>query len=213
MSGRRLISLGIVAALHIAIIAALLTLSHEKITMPHAATSEELIWFLPLPSRKTAVVPERRQRRPSATVAPSSNPLPDYRGITIPQASPAPAPSLGGLHGSLFGCADLDKLSPEERVRCGSALAVPDNTVDFHDGVNRSRSAALWEHGRERKNAPLLLPCMNPYGFSPLGTALCLAKSAADGDFKPEEQPSYADPRTVMHLPNNGDPPDHPTGF
>ena len=43
MSGRRLVSLGIVAVLHVAIVAALLTLSHEKIVVPHMATSEELI--------------------------------------------------------------------------------------------------------------------------------------------------------------------------
>ena len=214
MKGRRLVGLGLVAALHAAIIAALLALSHERIAVPRAEASDELIWFLPPPPKKI-VVPVKPEAAPQrAAVAPPRNRLPDYRGITIPDAPPAAAaPSLGGLHGSLFGCADLDKLSPEERVRCGSALAVPDNAVDFHDGVNRSRSAALWERGRLRKNGPLLLPCMNPQGFSPLATALCLAKSAATGELKPEEQPSYADPHTVLHLPNNGDPPDKPTGF
>jgi hypothetical protein len=216
MNGRRLVGAGVVAALHVAIIAALLALSHERIVVPRAAPSGELIWFLPPPPKKiVAPVKPDAAPQPRATLSAPRNPLPDYRGITIPDAPPAAAaaPSLGGLHGTLFGCADLDKLSPEERVRCGSALAVPDNAVDFHDGVNRSRSAALWERGRLRKNAPLLLPCMNPNGFSPLATALCLAKSAATGELKPDEQPSYADPHTVLHLPNNGDPPDKPTGF
>jgi hypothetical protein len=211
VNGLRLVSLGAVAALHVAIIAALLTPSHEKVAVPRAVPSEELIWFLPPRPKKPVAAPKPAEALPEAAIS-APTPLPDYRGIMIPNGLPA-APSLRGLHGTLFGCANLDKLSPEERARCGSALAVPDNTVDFRDGVNRSRSAALWEHGRERKNAPLLLPCMNPNGFSPLGTALCLAKSAAEGSFKPDEQPSYADPRTVMHLPNNGDPPDHPTGF
>jgi hypothetical protein len=79
--------------------------------------------------------------------------------------------------------------------------------------VNRSQSAALWERGRLRKNAPLLLPCMNPQGFLPLATAACLAKGALEGSIKPDEQPSYADKPEITHLPNNGDPPDHPTGF
>ena len=171
--------------------------------------NEELIWFLPQPKR-AAAIPKPQETPPAAAVAP--NPLPDYRGITIPATPPA-APSLGGLHGALFGCADLDKLSPEERARCGSALAVPDNSVDFRDGVNRSRSAALWERRRLRKDAPLLLPCMNPQGFFPLATAACLAKSALEGSIKPDEQPSYADKPEITHLPNNGDPPDHPTGF
>jgi hypothetical protein len=216
MNGRRLVGVGVVAALHVAIIAALLALSHERIMVPRAAASGELIWFLPPPPKKPVAAPpvKTEEASPRATVAAPRNRLPDYRGITIPDAPPSvAAPSLGGLHGSLFGCADLDKLSPEERVRCGSALAVPDNAVDFHDGVNRSRSAALWERGRLRKNGPLLLPCMNPQGFSPLATALCLAKTAATGELKPDEQPSYADPHTVLHLPNNGDPPDKPTGF
>ncbi len=211
MSSRRLISLGLVAALHVAIAAALLTLSHEKIVMPRAVPSEELIWFLPPPKRANAIL-EPRETPPAAAVAPPRNSLPDYRGITIP-ATPPTVPSLGGLPGSLFGCADLDKLSPEERAHCGSALAVPDNSVDFHDGVNRSRQAALWERGRLRKNAPPLLPCMNPQGFFPLATAACLAKGALEGSIKPDELPSYADKPEITHLPNNGDPPDHPAGF
>lgn len=213
MRYRRLVSLGLVVVLHVAIIAALLTLSQEKIAAPRGVPGEELIWLLPPPKKPVVAPTPGHASLPQATVAAPRNPLPDYRGITIPDAPLASAPSLGGLHGALFGCADLDKLSPEERARCGSALAVPDDTVDFRDGVGRSRSAALWEHGRQRKNAPLLLPCMNPNGFSPLGTAFCLAQSAAQGSFRVEEQPGYADPQTVIHLPNNGDPPDHPTGF
>ncbi len=215
MDGRRLISLGLVAALHVAMVAALVTLSHVKVAVPRAAPSEEMIWLLPPPPKKPVPLPpaSRAANRPVPTALPRAAALPDYRGITIPDAPPA-APSLGGLHGALFGCADLDTLSPEERTRCGSALAVPDNTVDFHDGVNRSRQAALWERERLRKNAPLLLPCMNPSGApNPLAVAACLAQKAIARDFKPDEEPGYADKPEILHLPNNGDPPEHPTGF
>ena len=215
--GRRRSSLCIVGALHVAIIAALLTLSHEQIVVPRAAPNEELIWLLPPPPKKkiaSGPMPEAEAPPRAAVTAPR---LPDYRGFTIPDAPPAAAPSLGGLHGALFGCADLDHLSPEERARCGSAMAVPDNAVDFRDGVNRSRSAALWERGRLRKNGPLLLPCFDPHkpaGANLLATAWCLAKGAATGGIKPETQPLYADaPPAVTHLPNNGDPPDKPSGF
>jgi hypothetical protein len=211
MRGRRLVSLGIVAALHVAVIAALLTLSRERIAVPGAAPVSELIWFLPPPPKKIVPVSPATVPQPSVSVTAPREALPDYRGITIPSAPPAP--SLGGLHGSLFGCADLDHLSPEERARCGSALAVPDNSVDFHDGVNRSRSAALWERGRQRKNGPLLLPCMSPDGFFPLATAACLAKGAITGELKPDEQAIYGDEAPVTHLPNNGDPPSKPSGF
>jgi len=214
MDDRRLISLGLVALLHVALIAALATLSRVKVAMPRAAASEELIWLLPPLPKKPVPPAPRADTRPTVPAAlPRAAALPDYRGITIPDTPPA-APALGGLHGALFGCADLDKLSPEDRVRCGSALAVPDNTVDFHDGVDRSRQAALWERGRLRKNSPLLLPCMNPHGApNPLAVAACLAQKTVEGDFKPDQEPGYADKPDITHLPNNGDPPDHPTGF
>jgi hypothetical protein len=200
----RLISLGIVAALHVAIIAALLTLSHERIVVPRVAPSSEVIWFLPPPPKKK-IVPAARNTgpEPGALVLPPREALPDYHGITIPP--PAAVPSLGGLHGLLFGCADLDHLSPEERAHCGSALAVAADTVDFRDGVNRSRSAALWERGRLRKNGPLLLPCMSTQ--QTMVDVICLAKGAIAGGFKPEEQPLFADTPETVRLPNNGDPP------
>lgn len=206
MNRQRLAGLGFVAALHVAIIGALLTLSHETIVARRAAPSEELIWFLPALPKKAA------PHRPQADVQPGRQPLfripalPDYRGITLPGEPPATS-SLGG---SLFGCADLDKLSPEDRTRCGSALAVPDNSIDFRDGTGRARLAAQWERGRERKNAPLLLPCMSPVGFSPVATLACAAKGVVEGGIDPETQQSYADKAETFHLPNNGDPPDSP---
>jgi hypothetical protein len=112
--GRRLLSLGLVAALHVAVIAALLRFSYEKTDAP------------------------------------------DYRGITISPSGQTPA--LSGLNNSLFGCADGDKLRPEDRARCGAALVVPGNTVDFPDGTGRSQAAALWERGRQRKNGPCCCP-------------------------------------------------------
>jgi hypothetical protein len=212
---RKLVAWAIVLALHVVMVSVFLHISSE--TPPQQASrDEEILWLPPLPPKK----PDAPQPAPDAgppretaapAIAPRLNPFPDYHGITILNA-PA-APSLGGLHGALFGCADLDKLSPEARAHCGSALAVPDNSVDIRDGTARSQQTALWERGRLRKNGPTLLPCMSSQGFFPLATAACLAKSAAEGSFKPEEQPSYADKPEITHLPNNGDPPDHPTGF
>ncbi len=215
MDGRRLICLGLVAALHVALVTALATLSRVTVVAPHAVANPELIWILP-PLPKTPNPPAPRADKPAArpTALPRAVALPDYRGITIPDSPPAVA-ALGGLHGALFACADLDKLSPEDRVRCGSALAVPQNSVDIRDGVSRSQQAALWERGRLRKNGPVLLPCMNPNGApNPLAVAACLAKNAVEEDgFKVDEQSSYIDKPVILHLPNNGDPPDHPTGF
>ncbi len=214
---RKLVAWAIVLALHVVMVSVFLHISSET-TPQQASREEEIIWLPPPPKMPNAPQPAPQAVQPHETAAPVLAPRPDpfseYHGITIPNAPAAPAPSLGGLHGSLFGCADLDKLSPEERAHCGSALAVPDNTVDFRDGTARSQQAALWERGRLRKNGPVLLPCMNPQGApNPLAVAACLAKNAAEGGFKPDEQSSYADKPEISHLPNNGDPPDHPTGF
>lgn len=206
--GRRLLSLGIVVALHIAVVAALLTLSRVQTVSPRPSGEREIIWLLtPKPPHKTGNTPRSDAGHPE----PATTDRPDYRGITIPASPFAQAPS--GLNGALFGCTNPGALSPEERARCGAALGVPQNTVDFRDGTGRARAAALWERGRQRKNAPLLLPCMNPQAVGDiLGTALCLAKTAADGDYKVDEHPGYTDKPEIRHLPNGGDPPDHP-GF
>ena len=210
MDARRLVSLGIVALLHIAVIAALLTLTHEKIVAPRAAPVGELIWFLPPPPKRTVVTSKPENTTRPTGISVQRNSLPSGNGITLPSAPPSP--SLQALHGTLFGCADLDHLSPEERAHCGSALAVSPDAVDIRDGVNRSRQAALWERGRQRKNGPLLLPCMSPNGPPNfLAIAACLAKGAVAGGIDPNQQPVYGDTATVTHLPNNGDPPDSPS--
>ncbi|MGH6982176.1 MAG: hypothetical protein ACREFC_13300 [Stellaceae bacterium] len=206
MNRHRLAGLGLVAALHVAVIGALLTLSHETTVVPRAAPSEELVWILPLlPKRAPPHKPQADRQQGTQPLSPAPA-LPDDRGITLP----TPSPATSSLGGSLFGCADLDKLSPEDRTRCGSALAVPDNSVDFRDGTGRARLAARWERDRERKNAPLLLPCMSPVGLSPLATLACAAKGVVDGGIDPETQQSYIDKAETFHLPNNGDPPDSP---
>jgi hypothetical protein len=201
-----------VVLLHAALIWALLITSHPAGDKLRAIAAREIFFTFPPPSRHP---PQQRAvrsiDRATAPVTSAMPAPPDYRGITLPDTASA-APPPGALQGSLFGCADLDKLSPEERTRCGRALAVPPNAVDFHDGVSRSQQAALWERGRLRKNGPLLLPCMNPQGApNPLAVAACLAKGAVEGGFDPNQQPSYADTPTITHLPNNGDPPDKPT--
>jgi hypothetical protein len=203
---RKLAGLAAVLALHVAIGALLLHVAGIRRLAPEPHNSE-IIWYLPPPqppmaeNRKPA-----REHTPTPAIATAA---PDYRGITIPEAQP----DLGGLNSTLFACSDPEKLSPEERKHCaGSEFAArqDDTAVDFHDHVDRSRLAALWEFRRQRKNAPLLLPCMDPHappGIS-LATLYCLAKGAAEGGFRPDEQPSYADKRVTIHIPNGGDPPD-----
>ncbi|MEI9995983.1 MAG: hypothetical protein WDM91_15415 [Rhizomicrobium sp.] len=207
---RRLSGAAAVALLHAALVWALLVYSHAGRDRPAAAVAErEIIFFFPPPPPHPARPRDRDAASRSAAPTPSAaTTYPDFRGITIPDAGGSPA-----LGRSLFGCSPEEKadLSPEMRARCGNGFAF-DNSVDIRDGTARSRAAALWERGRERKNAPLLLPCMSPNappGLS-IGTVICLAKGAIEG-FDPNAQPSYADqPGQALHIPNNGNPPDHP---
>jgi hypothetical protein len=196
-----------VALLHAALVWALLIYSHSPSDKPRVAAGHEIFFYFP-PHR-----PPHRNERPAdrATTAPAIPATPallDYRGITLPESQTAPSLSLNR---SLFGCSpqEMANLSREERARCANAIP-PDDSVDFRDGTSRSQSAALWERGRERKNAPLLLPCMSPNAPLSLGTVICLARGAVKG-LDLNSQPSYADTPEQFHLPNNGDPPDKPT--
>ncbi len=198
-AANKVIGATFVALLHLALIAALMNAITN--TPPIVPAAHEIIMrFLPrmLPEKPEAARPA--EHRPAGRQAPA---LPDYRGITIPSA-PSEAPSLGELHRSLFGCTDGERsdLSPAERAHCANTFA-RDDSVDIRDGTTRSRAAALWERDRQRRNAPFLMPCMSPQGFSPLYTAYCAAKTALDGKIDPEDQLGYQD--LPDHTVNEGD--------
>jgi hypothetical protein len=208
MRGRRLGGILAVALLHLALGWALLTYSRQAAEKPQAVVEREIFFYVP--PRPHPAQQRNARQEPSAnpSSAPAAPMLPDYRGITMPDSQNAPTL---GLNRSLFGCSpqEMANLSPQERARCANAMS-PDDSVDYRDGTSRSRSAALWERGRQRKNAPLLLPCMSPNAPPSLGTILCLANGAVNG-LDLDSQPSYADKPEQSHLPNNGDPPDKPT--
>jgi len=203
--GRRPAALAAVVLLHAALVLALLIYSNEPIARVPSAAREIVLHFQALPRPP---LPSRPAGR--GAVHPVSRPraLTDYRGITIPNSDAQASP---GLRQSLFGCTDGERsnLSPAARAQCANAFAY-DNSVDFRDGTTRSRAAALWERGRQRKNAPFLAPCMSPQGFSPLYTALCAANAAMTGKYDPDIQPGYFDQPTVAHVANGGDPPSGP---
>lgn len=207
---RRLGGAAAVALLHVLLVWALLVYSRQANEKPWAVAEHEIFFVFP-PHRPPPQRNGKPARREAAPAAPAISAPPDYRGITIPDSpGAAPPPGLGR---SLFGCSaqEMADLPPQERARCANAMA-PDNSVDWRDGTSRSRAAALWERGRERKNAPLLLPCMSPTAPPSISayTVYCLAKGAITG-FDPDSQPSYADTQEKIHVPNNGDAPDSPT--
>jgi hypothetical protein len=201
-----------------AVIALLVVVAHVVVIawMLHAALSpvpvapsvrETLLWLSLAPRAKVqppqtpAIKPEKRP-----AVAPTR--LPDYPAIASP---PTPdASSLEGLHAFLFNCTpeNLANLTPEQRAQCASPGSKPHDSVDYADHSGRAHQAARWAHDLARKQAPLLLPCANAQGISPLATLACLGKSLVTGfDLN---APGYADKPDEAHVPNGGDPPDGP---
>ncbi len=199
----RLAGLAAVAGVHAIMIALLLSRQGEH---PRPPVGEHIVWLAPLPPP-----PSHRPAARGKTTAPAYA-GPDYRGITLSFGPPSAGTS--SLGHALFDCLgkDKDRLTPEERAHCpGANLAArPSRDFDFHEPRERSVAAALWQRGRARKNAPLLLPCMDPQaaGIS-LGTLLCLGQGALNG-FDLDGAPGYGDKPEQIHVPNGGDPPDKP---
>jgi hypothetical protein len=199
---RKLVGGAAVLILHLLVIAALLSATRWSIAP--LVEPKEIILNLITPQ----TIPRPDERKSPATKsahepAPAFVPPPAF----TPQ-TPSTAPALNGINRQLFGCTPdaLASATPEERAACASASLGPrfdPGAADFRDHTDRSKSAAQWARDRARKNAPLLLPCMSPAGFSPLYTAYCLAKTAVTGKLEGENQTGYQD--MPDHIANEGD--------
>ncbi|HEY5337509.1 MAG TPA: hypothetical protein VIJ85_04845 [Rhizomicrobium sp.] len=200
-----------VLALHLLVVLLFIQATHHQIDAAKPVR-EILLWLAP--AKPEVKLPPARAK--SAAKPLNVTPLqryPDYSNVTLPPL-PGHGTALRGLP-SLFDCAPGNRgaLTPEQIAQCAAPGFGPvhDNAaVDYADHTNRSHSAAFWARGRARKNAPLLLPCMDPNSINPLGTLICLGKAAAAADekFDLDKQPGYGDKPEELHIPNNGDPPD-----
>jgi hypothetical protein len=216
----RIASVAAVVLLHVLFVLVLL----HAISRPQPAQKSvrEILLQLTPPARpKPRVVqPPARSARKQKTPQPSALQLPS----SLPAWAIPPAhddrPALQSFGRTLNNCTpeNLGSLSAEERAACGrSGFALgQDDQYDLHQHATRSKDAPLWARRRDRKNAPALLPCANPNApataFLSIGTLICLTKGAIDGKFDMDAAPGYADKPEVIHLPNNGDPPDKPPG-
>lgn len=201
---RKLAGAAAVLILHLVVIVSLLSATrwHDHQTV---APKEIILQLITpkAPAKPKTKNPETTKPKTVREAAPDFVPPP----IFTPPPS-ATAPSLNGLNHQLFGCSpdQLATATPEERAACASASLGPKydpGATDWRDHTNRSKNAAQWARDRARKNAPLLLPCMSPDGFSPLYTAYCLAKAAVTGKLEGEDQRGYQD--MPNHIANEGD--------
>lgn len=201
---RKLAGGAAVLLLHLFVILALLSITRWSV--PPIAEPKEIILNLITPKPIPKIDEKKKPAtKPKAVHEPAPAFVPPPR--FTPQ-TPSTAPALNGINRQLFGCTPdaLASATPQERAACASASLGPrydPGATDFRDHTDRSKSAAQWARDRARKNAPLLLPCMSPAGFSPLYTAYCLAKTAVTGKLEGEDQMGYQD--LPDHIANEGD--------
>jgi hypothetical protein len=211
---RRMGGAGVVALLHLIVIAFLLQATFRSAPLI-APAHDGTIWFVFPP--RTKPQPVRIVPAPVAPARIAHFAIP-RNAITLLPAAPSAA--TGSLHAFLFDCApeNLANLSPDERAQCAGApggMKPPDDNEVYAEHATRSHNATHWARGVARKQQPMLLPCANPQSilatFS-LATLLCLANAAKQGKFDLDELPGYGDTPENIHVPNNGDPPDRPPG-
>jgi hypothetical protein len=107
----------------------------------------------PKPLPRLVVAPPPSQARP---------PLFRYAPTPPPQAVITAPPGTNGLQLSLFGCApeNLANLTPEQRERCGTSLAMSSFSSAI-PGTVRSLSldAGRWRAAVTARNTPIAVPC------------------------------------------------------
>ena len=152
-----------------------------------------------------------RSRRHSFRLIGPPRPVAPAPGEATAPPAPNNTGSLKGLYFYLYECTpeNFANLTEAEKARCAQASLspVPNDTRSLLNQPSRAKDAPHWERALARKNAPPLLPCMSPGGFSPLGTALCLGKAAVKGGFGDLDDASgYGDAPSVVREPSTGVP-------
>jgi len=193
----------VVLALHLFVIAMLLRTTQWH-AQPAASAKEIVLRLIAPPAAQAPTNTQPVEKYAAPKRAPTRTP--HEFSFAPPSTFPAAPPS--GLSQQLFGCSpdQLATATAGQRARCASASLGPPydaGATDYRDHTDRSKSAAQWFRDRARKNAPLLLPCMSPAGWSPLYTAYCMAKTAVTGKLDVEDQLGYQD--MPDHAVNEGD--------
>ncbi len=144
-----------VAVIHAVLIAFVLaSLPRSVMSLP---TPREMFYIF-RPAAKPPRLP--RKIEPSRTARPAA-PLFRYAPLALPRAVTLP-PQAGGLTLSLFACRpeNLANLTPEQRARCGSGLAMGAFSGPIPGGGRElSRDAGRWRAAIATRNAPAAVPC------------------------------------------------------
>jgi hypothetical protein len=180
----RILGLGFVAALHVGLIAFILSSLPVQIPRLPAVAERETFFLFPPP--KPARLPQRIELPHRVAIEPYFH--------ASPPSTPDPRPkATNGLGLALFGCAPetLANLTPEERAHCGSdasfEAAADSETLP---GVLREQAhtADRWKAAVAQRDAAM--PCVHledlaaPQGRTDqvaVADPLCLLKQIEDG--------------------------------
>jgi hypothetical protein len=193
---RRLAALGPVLLLHAGLLAAFLYVSWSSLRESNLAGHEIILLLKPEPP-----VPKwRGDLLPSFDKAAIAMPryiLPPVRDYVIAPTDPqALALELQGVSRELFKCwpGNIAALGRSPGPQC--LTLAPGRLTDLFEPPERSANAARWLRDRDRKNAPLRLPCT--YGMS-ASSVLCVADGVING-FDLENAPGYAEDDDAWHM-------------
>jgi hypothetical protein len=190
---RRLVALGPVLLLHLGLLIAFLHMNWTAFHEDNASDHEIILLLKPTP-----IVPNWQgdllPSFDSAAIALPRPVLPPIRMYESTATSSATGSEditskLRGVSRVLVRCWPVS-LAGLTQVQAPQCLAfAPDQIPDFLESLERSENAAEWLRDRNRRNAPLRLPCT--YGITP-STVLCVANGLLNG-FDLRNGPSYAD--------------------
>lgn len=195
---RRLLVLGPVLLLHIALLIALLHMNWGLFIEAGPPANETVFFLKPVP-----LVPNYQGEllpsfgRASIAVPPIVLPaLPTYRNPAANQQ--AIASELKGVGRALFRCWPANSYKSAE-VQDAQCLTFPSLRLpNVLEPPEQARSADVWRRELKRRNAPFLVPCWSGISLATIG---CVANGLANG-FDLDDQPGYAE--TEDEEPMNG---------
>ena len=203
MNYRRLLAFGPVLLLHAALLIAFLHMDWNPFNELVRPASEITLLLPPIPAVPVwqgdllprtgsgastlprLVVPAIRNDEPAAA---PGNLVAIYQqeiAAAVQQAAPA-----------LFRCWPEGPADHAQMQAAQCLTFAPDHSFDYLESTEHAQSATEWFRARERRNAPLLLPCWS--GIS-LATVSCVANGLTNG-FDFNNQPSYADYDHEWHM-------------
>jgi hypothetical protein len=199
---RRLVAFGPVILLHAGLLIALLHVNWSALNV--FAPGHEIILLLKPVPVKPAFQGDLLPPLESAESGMPRLAVPDIQGP--PPAAAASnladlyagdiASAVQSTGGDLFRCWPKSAKAPAKIGDAQCLMLTRDHAFDFLVAPERAQNADIWQRDRDRRNAPLLMPCWS--GMS-LATVTCVANGLVNG-FDLENRPGYADADKDWHM-------------